>query len=99
MIFVGTPAVPNASGEAKKGATAIEVKVKGVPQSTTSGSEFLTFGSGSSHQIVLTRAKLRSIRMEKRSGQVSPSFESARIQSIEDLCERHDFSTKNQGAI
>ena len=61
----------NASGEAKKGATAIEVKVKGVPQSTTSGSEFLTFGSGSSHQIVLTRAKLRSIRMEKRSGQVS----------------------------
>jgi len=47
MIFVGTPTAPNANGEAKveakKGATAIEVKVKGMPQPTTLGSEFLTY--------------------------------------------------------
>jgi outer membrane protein OmpA-like peptidoglycan-associated protein len=47
VIFVGAPAAPNASGEAKveakKGATAIEVKVKGMPQPTTLGSEFLTY--------------------------------------------------------
>jgi outer membrane protein OmpA-like peptidoglycan-associated protein len=47
VIFVGTPAAPNASGEAKvdakKGGTAIEVKVKGMPQPTTLGSEFLTY--------------------------------------------------------
>jgi outer membrane protein OmpA-like peptidoglycan-associated protein len=47
VIFVGTPAAPNASGEAKveakKGGTGIEVKVKGMPQPTTLGSEFLTY--------------------------------------------------------
>jgi outer membrane protein OmpA-like peptidoglycan-associated protein len=47
VIFVGAPVAPNASGEAKveakKGGTAIEVKVKGMPQPTTLGSEFLTY--------------------------------------------------------
>jgi outer membrane protein OmpA-like peptidoglycan-associated protein len=47
VIFVGTPAAPNASGEAKveakKAATAIEVKFSGMPQPTTLGSEFLTY--------------------------------------------------------
>jgi outer membrane protein OmpA-like peptidoglycan-associated protein len=47
VIFVGTPSAPNASGEAKveakKSGTAIEVKVKGMPQPTTLGSEFLTY--------------------------------------------------------
>ena len=47
VIFVGTPAAPNASGEAKveakKGATAIEVKVKGMPEPTTLGAEFLSY--------------------------------------------------------
>jgi len=47
VIFVGAPAAPNASGEAKveakKGGTAIAVKVKGMPQPTTLGSEFLTY--------------------------------------------------------
>src|SRR5271169_4362109 len=47
VIFVGAPAAPSASGEAKveakKGATDIEVKVQGMPQPTTLGSEFLTY--------------------------------------------------------
>jgi outer membrane protein OmpA-like peptidoglycan-associated protein len=47
VVFVATPAAANASGEAKvdakKGATAIEVKVKGMPQPTTLGAEFLTY--------------------------------------------------------
>src|SRR5215471_2583530 len=47
VIFVGTPVAPNASGEAKveakKGGTDIEVKVKGMPQPTTLGAEFLTY--------------------------------------------------------
>src|SRR6516164_5010928 len=47
VIFVATGAVPNASGEAKveakKGGTDIEVRVKGMPQPTTLGAEFLTY--------------------------------------------------------
>jgi outer membrane protein OmpA-like peptidoglycan-associated protein len=47
VIFVGALAAPNASGEAKvdakKGGTDIEVKVKGMPQPTTLGAEFLTY--------------------------------------------------------
>jgi outer membrane protein OmpA-like peptidoglycan-associated protein len=47
MIFVGTTAVPQASGEAKVDAktagTNIELKVKGMPQPTTLGAEFLTY--------------------------------------------------------
>jgi outer membrane protein OmpA-like peptidoglycan-associated protein len=47
VVFIAAPAAPNASGEAKvdakKGGTAIEVKVKGMPQPTTLGSEFLTY--------------------------------------------------------
>ena len=47
VIFVSTPASPNASGEAKveakKGSTSIEVKVTGMPQPTTLGAEFLTY--------------------------------------------------------
>jgi outer membrane protein OmpA-like peptidoglycan-associated protein len=47
VIFVGAPAASNASGEAKvdakKGSTDIEVKVKGMPQPTTLGAEFLTY--------------------------------------------------------
>jgi outer membrane protein OmpA-like peptidoglycan-associated protein len=47
VIFVGTPTAPNASGEAKveakKGGTAIEVKIQGMPQPTTLGAEFLTY--------------------------------------------------------
>ncbi len=47
VIFVPTPAAPNASGdakvEAKKGRTSIEVKVTGLPQPTTLGAEFLTY--------------------------------------------------------
>lgn len=47
VILVGTPAAPNASGEAKveakKAGTGIEVKVKGMPQPTALGAEFLTF--------------------------------------------------------
>lgn len=47
VIFIGTSAAPNASGEAKveakKTATNIEIKVKGMPQPTTLGAEFLTY--------------------------------------------------------
>ena len=47
VVFVGTPAAPNASGEAKveakKGGTDIELKVKGMPQPSTLGAEFLTY--------------------------------------------------------
>jgi len=47
VVFVGTPAAPNASGaakvDAKKGSTAIEVKVQGLPQPSTLGAEFLTY--------------------------------------------------------
>jgi len=47
MIFVGAPAAPTASGEAKveakKTGTNIELKVQGLPQPTTFGSEFLTY--------------------------------------------------------
>jgi outer membrane protein OmpA-like peptidoglycan-associated protein len=47
MIFVGAPAAPTASGEAKveakKSGTNIELKVQGLPQPTTFGSEFLTY--------------------------------------------------------
>jgi outer membrane protein OmpA-like peptidoglycan-associated protein len=47
MIFLGTTAAPQASGEAKVDAktagTNIELKVKGMPQPTTLGAEFLTY--------------------------------------------------------
>jgi hypothetical protein len=47
VVFVGTPAAPNASGaakvDAKKGGTVIEVKVQGLPQPSTLGAEFLTY--------------------------------------------------------
>ena len=47
VVLVGTPAAPNASGEAKveatKRGTRIEVKVIGLPQPTTLGAEFLTY--------------------------------------------------------
>jgi len=47
VILVGAPAAPDASGEAKveakKSGTDIEVKVKGMPQPTTLGAEFLTY--------------------------------------------------------
>lgn len=47
VIFVGTTAAPDASGEAKveakTGGTSIELKVKGMPQPTTLGAEFLTY--------------------------------------------------------
>jgi outer membrane protein OmpA-like peptidoglycan-associated protein len=47
VVFVGTPAAPNASGQAKvdakKGATSIEVKVQGLPQPSSLGAEFLTY--------------------------------------------------------
>ena len=47
VVLVPTPAASNASGEAtveaKKGATDIEVKVKGMPEPTTFGAEFLTY--------------------------------------------------------
>src|ERR1700757_1392514 len=47
VVFAGTPAAPNASGEAKveakKDGTDIEVKVKGMPQPSTLGAEFLTY--------------------------------------------------------
>ena len=47
VIFVGTSAVPNASGEAKvdakKTGTEIDLKVKGLPQPTTLAAQFLTY--------------------------------------------------------
>jgi outer membrane protein OmpA-like peptidoglycan-associated protein len=47
VVLVGAPAAPNASGEAKveakKGGTSIEVRVRGMPQPTTLGAEFLTY--------------------------------------------------------
>jgi outer membrane protein OmpA-like peptidoglycan-associated protein len=47
MVFVGTSAAPNASGEAKveakTGGTNIELKAKAMPQPTTLGTEFLTY--------------------------------------------------------
>jgi len=47
VIMVGTSAARNASGEAKveakNGGTEIELKVKGMPQPTTLGGEFLTY--------------------------------------------------------
>jgi len=47
LIFVGTTAAPEASGEAKvdakKAGTDIDLKVKGMPQPTTLGAEFLTY--------------------------------------------------------
>jgi outer membrane protein OmpA-like peptidoglycan-associated protein len=47
VIFNGTTAAPNASGEAKieakKSGTDIELKVKGLPQPTSIGPEFLTY--------------------------------------------------------
>jgi outer membrane protein OmpA-like peptidoglycan-associated protein len=47
VIFVGTSAAPNASGEAKvdakKAGTDIDLKVQGMPQPTTLGAEFLTY--------------------------------------------------------
>jgi outer membrane protein OmpA-like peptidoglycan-associated protein len=47
VILVGTPAAPNASGdaevEATKGGARIELKVIGMPQPTTLGAEFLTY--------------------------------------------------------
>jgi len=47
VIFIAAPAAPNASGEgkveAKKGGTNIEVKVKGLPQPSSLGAEFLTY--------------------------------------------------------
>ncbi len=47
VIFIGTSAAPNASGEAKvdakKSGTEIDLKVKALPQPTTLGAEFLTY--------------------------------------------------------
>ena len=47
VLLLGTPAAPGASGEAKVEAktagTDIEVKVKGMPQPTNLGAEFLTY--------------------------------------------------------
>jgi outer membrane protein OmpA-like peptidoglycan-associated protein len=47
VLFVGTPTAPNANGAAKvdarKGSTAIEVKVQGLPQPSSLGAEFLTY--------------------------------------------------------
>jgi outer membrane protein OmpA-like peptidoglycan-associated protein len=47
VIFIGTTAAPNASGEAKVEAktagTNIDLKVKGMPQPTSLGAEFLTY--------------------------------------------------------
>ena len=47
VIFIGTSAAPNASGEAKVDAkssgTNIELKVSGMPVATTLGAEFLTY--------------------------------------------------------
>lgn len=47
VILVAAPAAPNATGEAKvdakKTGTDIEVKVKGMPQPTALGAEFLTY--------------------------------------------------------
>jgi outer membrane protein OmpA-like peptidoglycan-associated protein len=47
MVFIGTTAAPNASGEArvdaKTNGTAIELRVKGMPQPTSLGAEFLTY--------------------------------------------------------
>ena len=47
VVFVGTNAAPDASGEAKvdakTGGTKIELKVSGLPQPTTLGAEFLTY--------------------------------------------------------
>jgi outer membrane protein OmpA-like peptidoglycan-associated protein len=47
VVFVGTSAAPQASGEAKvdakPGRTNIELKVKAMPQPTTLGAEFLTY--------------------------------------------------------
>ena len=47
VIFLGTTAASQASGEAKveakTGGTEIELKVKGMPQPTTLGAEFLTY--------------------------------------------------------
>lgn len=47
VVLVGTPTTPDASGEAKveakKSGTNIEVKVKGMPQPSTLGTEFLTY--------------------------------------------------------
>jgi outer membrane protein OmpA-like peptidoglycan-associated protein len=47
VIFIGTTAAPNASGEAKveakTGGTNIDLKVKGMPQPTSLGAEFLTY--------------------------------------------------------
>ena len=47
VIFIGTSAAPQSSGEAKvdakKGGTDIELKVKSLPQPTSLGAEFLTY--------------------------------------------------------
>lgn len=47
VVFIGTTAAPNASGEAKvdakKAATNIDLKVNGMPQPTSLGAEFLTY--------------------------------------------------------
>jgi len=47
VVFLGTTAAPNASGEAKvqakTGGTDIDLKVKGMPQATALGAEFLTY--------------------------------------------------------
>src|SRR5450755_2815575 len=47
VIFVGTSAAPQASGEArvevKKGPTTVEVKLTNMPQASTLGTEFLTY--------------------------------------------------------
>jgi len=47
VIFIGTSAATQASGEAKveakTGGTSIELKVKGLPQPTSLGAEFLTY--------------------------------------------------------
>jgi len=47
VVFLGTPAAPHASGEAKidakKNGTDIDLKVNGLPQATALGAEFLTY--------------------------------------------------------
>ncbi len=69
IIFLGTSAAPNASGEAKveakKGGTDIDLKVKSLPQPTTLGAEFLTYVCGPSPRMAppITWEKFPSIRM------------------------------------
>lgn len=68
VIFLGTSAAPQASGEAKvdakRGGTDIDLKVKGMPQPTTLGAEFSPTSFGPSRLTVQppTSAKFPSTR-------------------------------------